>query len=59
LYHYTQNAPESRSTGKAHSKRTRKQTSGHKVTMSHENLQRKYDVKTSTDLLCKANIMMR
>ncbi|HFU4841659.1 TPA: thermonuclease family protein [Escherichia coli] len=42
-----------------YSKRTRKQTSGHKVTMSHENLQRKDDVKTSTDLLCKANIMMR
>ncbi|EPF4052033.1 hypothetical protein ACSSCS_004967, partial [Salmonella enterica subsp. enterica serovar Infantis] len=44
------------STGKAHSKRTRKQTSDHKVTMSHRNLQHKDDVKTASALPCKATI---
>lgn len=53
---YTQNEPESGSTGKAHSKRTRKQTSGHKVTMSHGNLQHKDDVKTSADLSYKDTV---
>ncbi|WP_206753177.1 hypothetical protein, partial [Escherichia coli] len=58
-HHYTQNAPESGSTGKAHSKRTRKQTSDHKVTMSHRNLQHKDDVKTASALPCKATIKTR
>lgn len=39
-----------------HSKRTRKQTSDHKVTMSHRNLQHKDDVKTVSALPCKATI---